>query len=258
MVFNLLKEFIDVVLQIIRLHSIPFITQLYQYLRYGKAAAVEYRQKTFAKFISQFTNEYNEKSKEHKMALFKEIQGRKRLRILEIGIGAGSNLCFYPSQCSLTAVEPNGHFEEHLRKNLEKYPGIKLEKFYKLYGENMKDIPSESFDVVVTALVNCSVQNITQLLQEITRVLTPGGKYYFIEHCLDFDKSSWRFWVQNMLTTLRIWPSLFDGCEFRNLEKSVIDSQYFSTVTSTKFYINSAGLWVYKFIAPHVSGVATK
>jgi ubiquinone/menaquinone biosynthesis C-methylase UbiE len=38
------------------------------------------------------------------------------------------------------------------------------------------------FDVQVSTLVLCSVDNPSQVLQEIARVLKPGGRYVFLEH----------------------------------------------------------------------------
>ena len=54
-----------------------------------------------------------------------------------------------------------------------KYPEIQFEKFYVGFGEDMNEIDSESFDVVVTGLVGCSVGPLEQMLKEIKRVLVP-------------------------------------------------------------------------------------
>jgi ubiquinone/menaquinone biosynthesis C-methylase UbiE len=41
-----------------------------------------------------------------------------------------------------------------------------------------------TFDAIVATLIFCSVDNVRLALEEIYRVLKPGGKIYFIEHVL--------------------------------------------------------------------------
>jgi ubiquinone/menaquinone biosynthesis C-methylase UbiE len=133
-----------------------------------------------------------------------------------------------------------------------------LKRFIIGYGEDMQQIDSESIDVVVTGLVDCSVSKLDEMLKEINRVLVPGGKYYFMEHVLDPNKTSLRYLAQKILSFTRMWPLIFDGCDFKNLERVIAGSRCFTTVSMKNFYIDTKGLWVFKFLSPHVSGVATK
>ena len=41
---------------------------------------------------------------------------------------------------------------------------------------------TSTFDAVVTTLVLCSVTDVDQVVQEISRVLKPGGRWLFMEH----------------------------------------------------------------------------
>ncbi len=44
------------------------------------------------------------------------------------------------------------------------------------------EVADNSVDAVVSTLVLCSVPNLSGTLQEILRVLKPGGRFLFIEH----------------------------------------------------------------------------
>ncbi len=82
------------------------------------------------------------------------------LRILEIGPW---HFRFYPPNSQLTVVEVNSHFKEQFFEKQAKYPNLKMERFIVGFAENMKDIPDNSIDIVVSTMVLCSVRSIQGL-----------------------------------------------------------------------------------------------
>src|SRR5712692_3145515 len=50
-----------------------------------------------------------------------------------------------------------------------------------LNGENL-DLPSESFDAVLSTWTLCTIPDLALALEEIRRVLKPGGSFHFVEH----------------------------------------------------------------------------
>lgn len=74
----------------------------------------------------------------------------------------------------------NKFFFEAFKKNQVKYPMIKIERFVVGMAEDMKEIESNSIDVVVSTLVLCSVTSIEQTLKEVQRVLAPVNTQYTI------------------------------------------------------------------------------
>jgi ubiquinone/menaquinone biosynthesis C-methylase UbiE len=48
-----------------------------------------------------------------------------------------------------------------------------MERFIVGFAEDMKDVPDNSVDIVVSTMVLCSVRNIERALKEIQRVLVP-------------------------------------------------------------------------------------
>jgi ubiquinone/menaquinone biosynthesis C-methylase UbiE len=106
-------------------------------------------------------------------------------RVLEIGAGTGANLRFYgPAVESLTLTEPETPMLRRLeRKAGEQAPGATVLR------APAEDLPFEdaTFDVAVSTLVLCGVDDQPRALRELRRVLRPGGQLLFIEHVRSGD-----------------------------------------------------------------------
>lgn len=136
-----------------------------------------------AKYLKNFSELHDELIEPIKKALFADLsdidsnlidlRNKGLIRILEIGIGSGSNLKYYPQQCRLVVVDPSPHFLDYFRDNIDRFPDINLEKFVVSPGERLRGIPTNSVDVVVTTTVLCCVENVAKVLKEIKRVLVP-------------------------------------------------------------------------------------
>jgi ubiquinone/menaquinone biosynthesis C-methylase UbiE len=104
-------------------------------------------------------------------------------RTLEVGAGTGFNLPHYTSQVTeLVATEPSPHMLDQLRARLEEAaPPVGS---WEVRVADAEDLPfdDESFDTVVSGFVMCSVPRPEVALEEIARVLKPGGRYIFLEH----------------------------------------------------------------------------
>jgi len=103
--------------------------------------------------------------------------GRARGRVLEVGVGTGANLSYYPPNCQLLGVEPS---KEMLSRARRKVSAIVMP--LELGSAEKLEFPDDSFDTVVATLVLCSVADPVKSLQEMRRVLRPGGKLLLLEH----------------------------------------------------------------------------
>ncbi|XP_037079761.1 methyltransferase-like protein 7A [Pollicipes pollicipes] len=195
-----------------------------------------------------------------------ELQKKNALNILEVGVGTGTNLEYYPAGSRLLCVDPNAAFEKYFRRECEQKaahldPDI---QFVTERGESMPSVADSSVDVVVITLVLCSVSHLDQMLREILRVLVPGGKFYFFEHIGD-EPGTWRRRIQNALSDSGLWPLLFDGCVLNRDVEPVLTAVGFSAiehhtvlVAENKARPRSSPSVVVSPVNPILYGVATK
>ena len=101
--------------------------------------------------------------------------------VLEIGAGTGLNLPYYAQNQKLILSEPDPFMRNRLVKKIPiGRPNIQIRNDF---AERLH-VEDQSIDTVVSTLVLCSVNSQERALQEIVRVLKPGGQLLFLEHVL--------------------------------------------------------------------------
>ncbi|XP_043192813.1 methyltransferase-like protein 7B [Amphibalanus amphitrite] len=152
------------------------------------------------------------------------------INILEVGVGCGTNLPYYPAGSQLTCVDPNPHFRAYFRSACAaRAAHLSQEvRFVVGCGEQMADVADASVDAVVVTLVLCSVRDVTQVVREVHRVLRPGGKFFYLEHIAREEGSAVRR-LQNVLTNSGMWPCLLQ-CWLNRDPRPVIESGLFQSV----------------------------
>ncbi len=151
--------------------------------------------------------------------------------VLEIGFGTGANFKFYPSQIhSLTGIDPNPGMVTLARSALtEGVAPVHLA----LASAEALPFPSSSFDTVVSTMTLCSVPLLTTALQELLRVVRPGGRFLFLEHGQSPDPSVRRW--QDGLTP--VWKHLGDGCHLNRPMVQMIQAQGWTVTALENFYL---------------------
>ncbi|XP_070543578.1 thiol S-methyltransferase TMT1A-like [Ptychodera flava] len=202
----------------------------------------------FPRIMKTFARVYNSRMDRVKRQLFSDLSNLKKavgsqLTILEIGAGTGANFKYYPDGTSVIPLEPMDNFGSYLKDNAKEFPNLTVEKLVVAFGEDMKDIPSESVDAVVTTLVLCSVKEVTSV----------HGKYYFLEH-VGGEKYSVGKFIQHLVQVP--WAFLLGNCILtRNIQQS-IEEMGFSSMNCQQI-VAPLPLPLYPML-PHVVGFAVK
>ncbi|MDD3248239.1 MAG: class I SAM-dependent methyltransferase [Methanosarcina sp.] len=99
-------------------------------------------------------------------------------KVLEVGVGTGRNLKYYPVDVQVTGIDNS---EGMLEKAREKAEGMQNITFLLMDAEHL-EFPDKSFDYVVTTFVLCTIPDPVQALKEMRRILKPAGELIALEH----------------------------------------------------------------------------
>ncbi len=99
--------------------------------------------------------------------------------VLEVGVGTGKNIAFYPAGVRVTGVDLTPGMLDRARKRAAK---LNREVTLLLGDAQNLDLPDASFDSVVATFVFCSVSDPVLGLRELGRVVKPDGQIFLLEH----------------------------------------------------------------------------
>jgi ubiquinone/menaquinone biosynthesis C-methylase UbiE len=114
--------------------------------------------------------------------LWSKVEGN---RILEVGVGTGKNISYYPANTEVTAIDFS---EKMLSRATEKAKKQRIKVDLQQMDVQNLSFEDDTFDAVVATFVFCSVPNPTKGLKEIGRVCEPGGKVLLLEHVLSANR----------------------------------------------------------------------
>ena len=141
----------------------------------------------------------------------------------------------------LTAIDPLEELWRKCRIDLSK---LGFDVNY-LKG-SAEEIPAEdgSFDTVVSTFTLCSVDDIDKVLEEIHRVLKPGGKLIFSEHGKSPETGTARW--QKMLNPA--WKRISGGCNLNRdipamMKKNGFRTDHISTQYMPGWRLTSYSYW---------------
>lgn len=136
--------------------------------------------------------------------------------VVEIGFGSGHNVPFYGENVDVVyAVEPMALALKLADKRIS-HAAVPV----KHIGLDGQDIPLDdnSCDAALTSFTLCTVPDAGRALDELWRVLKPGGKLHFLEHGLGPTRSLRA--VQRIINPLEV--HLGGGCHLNRFPMELI------------------------------------
>ena len=98
---------------------------------------------------------------------------------LEVGVGTGKNLPYYPRQMKITAIDLSPRMLKRARRRAS---GLDLDIDLQEMDVQQLAFPDHVFDAAFATFVFCSVLDPVRGLQELRRVCKNGGKLFLLEH----------------------------------------------------------------------------
>ena len=155
-------------------------------------------------------------------------------RVLEIGFGSGLNIPYYPETVSsVEAVEPADLGWRLASKRLAATT-VPVER-KGLDGQSLP-LPDDSCDAALSTYTLCTIPDVGAALQEIRRVLKPGGTFHFLEHGLVPDERVRRW--QHRLEPLQ--KRIAGGCHLTRPITDLVSGAGFTIKDLDVFYEKGA------------------
>jgi phosphatidylethanolamine/phosphatidyl-N-methylethanolamine N-methyltransferase len=111
-------------------------------------------------------------------ALWQRVRGP---RVLEVGVGTGKSFPYYPAGMSITAIDFSPRMLDEARTHAAQ---DQIVVDLREADVQALPFPDASFDTAIATCVFCSVPDPFLGLNELRRVLVPGGQLLLLEHVL--------------------------------------------------------------------------
>ena len=202
-------------------------------------------------FLSKIYDRFMESAEEACLRDWRrELLEGARGDVLEVGAGTGLNLPLYPDEvASIVAVEPDPHMRGELAARVGEPPvaGVRI------VDAGAEELPFEDdrFDTVVSTLVMCSVGDVGESLEEMRRVLRPGGRLLFLEHVAAHDNPGRRRWQERVEP---VWKWVAGNCHLTRETAEEIEQAGFEF----EELIRESMRKTFPIVRPTVRGVARK
>lgn len=109
------------------------------------------------------------------------VDGSPGTRILEVGVGTGASLEYYPTTARVTGIDICAPMLKEAKKRLKRKKWLHVERLELMDAEAM-NFADNSFDAVVAMHIATVVPNPARFMDEMRRVCKPGGKIVIVSY----------------------------------------------------------------------------
>ena len=170
----------------------------------NETALIQHRYDRIASFYDAAESLMELRFQPWRRSLLTALKGHN---VLEVGVGTGKNLPYYPADIALTGIDISEKMLEYAEIKAQK---LRLKTSLLQADAQSLPFPDNSFDAALVTFVLCSVPEPKLALRELRRVVAPGGQILILEHVL-----SERWLLRRLMQLLsplteRIWGASLD------------------------------------------------
>lgn len=173
--------------------------------------------------------------------------GAARGVVLEIGVGSGLNLPLYgPAVDRVCGIDPSS---ELLGRARERIADARVPVLLVRASAEQLPFTVAAFDTLVMTWTLCSIPKPSMALNEVRRVLKPGGRLLFVEHGLSPEPRiiGWQRWLTPC------WKRIGGGCHLDRKMDDLIRAAGFRIDTLETGYMKGPKPWTFMY-----QGAATR
>lgn len=134
------------------------------------------RYQRVSRFYDRMQSLMEKKFRPWRMKVWELVKGSQ---VLEVGVGTGKNVEFWPDDRQITAVDLTPGM---LEIAIQRVSQLNRKDDLRLGDVQALEFASSTFDTVVATFLFCSVPNPVLGLREVARVVRPGGQVLLLEH----------------------------------------------------------------------------
>lgn len=184
----------------------------------------------------------------------RELMAHARGRVLELGVGTGSNLAFYPPEVTdVVGIDPHDAVLDRAERTVRRLEADGLDYRVRLQRADAARLPYDdaSFDTVVAFLTLCTIPDHEAAARESHRVLRPDGRLLVLEHVKAEDGSRLARWQRRLDPA---WTRLAVGCRLDRDTGDVLRRAGFDTGPLERYRDDT----FFPPTAPRIRGVLRK